>query len=696
MKSIKWSLLITLISTLTIIFVSTFLIVGYNLKLQAEKDYILLNKERTLTTASQYEAGLQDALEETKHLASMLSSLIKDQQGTREIFTSLGSDFKKNNPLFIGIGICLDAYVFDKKDAEYIGQKGYSATGRYTPYFTTKNGKVNYTGLENFETSDWFVVPYESQDNYITNPYNYSVDGEKVTMITLAAPIIVNGQSVGVVTTDIDLKQIIADITTINSDRNGYGILISDTQQILAHPDDSIVDTSIKDYDWLTAEELELLFKGKEIPSRITTSTYLNERAITYYYPLKIREGSYWILGTKIPLTELMSKERELLVTFSILSLVILCIVNLVVYFPTAGTAKAINILSGNLASISNGNFTIKFDEKYLTKKNELGVLARGSKALQEDLVKLFTQIHQSASDLEQVTKNLEKITDSYQHSAGEVAISMEQVALSTGEQAKEAEVLVQSAETFGAELDQTTQVFEQVYTATSAAGHLSQKGIQEVDLLSDATKNTQEKISQAGYYSNEIFQYANNAEEVIHLVDNISQQTNLLALNASIEAARAGESGRSFAVVAEEIRKLSDETAQATERTNALLKEIQNKARDVVNMNNSLQELSNDQNHIMKRTKGLFYDTRDALGSITTHVERASSSSDTMGEKQCQILDSINNLSAISEENSAVAEEVTATNQQQLVNIDQIKEETLQITNSAQDLLKQIEKYTF
>jgi methyl-accepting chemotaxis protein len=187
----------------------------------------------------------------------------------------------------------------------------------------------------------------------------------------------------------------------------------------------------------------------------------------------------------------------------------------------------------------------------------------------------------------------------------------------------------------------------------------------------------------------------AGKIEEVIGLVGDIAGQTNLLALNASIEAARAGEYGRGFSVVAEEVRLLADQSAEAVQRISGLIETIQHEVRHVVAQ--ITQQVATVNKGVTKGTE-----TNEALAEITKGVhEMAASTSEISGLVKEQLEEiqafsyQLGEVSAIAEETSAGTEEVTAATQEQTAVITEVKDLTIELEEQAKKLKESIKQFT-
>ena len=145
----------------------------------------------------------------------------------------------------------------------------------------------------------------------------------------------------------------------------------------------------------------------------------------------------------------------------------------------------------------------------------------------------------------------------------------------------------------------------------------------------------------------------------ITSIILNISSQTNLLALNASIEAARAGEAGKGFAVVADEIRKLADQTQQATENIAKILDELSINTNAVSEKVDDTVEISEKQKKLIELTRGKFIDIKDKMANLDKHIKYVNEKMVKIMESNNNIVEGVHTISAVSEEISASTHEV-------------------------------------
>ncbi|MGE5578126.1 MAG: methyl-accepting chemotaxis protein [Syntrophothermus sp.] len=338
---------------------------------------------------------------------------------------------------------------------------------------------------------------------------------------------------------------------------------------------------------------------------------------------------------------------------------------------------------------IARGNLAV---EQLTSKaKDETGSLA---KALNEMLVNLRSLVKRVVQSSEQVAVSSEELASSAQ-SVGQVtqqvAKTISQLAKGSDEQAKAAQETGKVVDTMSASIQQvatSSQKMAQDAAGVVTTGEEGQKavnqGINQMYALKDTVDKSAEAVKGLGERSQEI-------GRIVEVITNIADQTNLLALNAAIEAARAGEQGRGFAVVADEVRKLAEQSRQAAEQISALIREIQGEtAKAVATMESGTKEVAVGADMVAGTGKA-FETIVQAVRNVVAQIQEVSAATGQLAAGSQQVVRSVESIAAITEEAAAGAEEVSASAQEQTAAIEEIAASAESLARMAQELQKAV-----
>ncbi len=213
---------------------------------------------------------------------------------------------------------------------------------------------------------------------------------------------------------------------------------------------------------------------------------------------------------------------------------------------------------------------------------------------------------------------------------------------------------LIQNTKLYKNISSKTTDKTQNITSKTNDTYNLSEKEITTLNNNIMSMKNLKHKVQMIAELIIELTEHIKQTGSMVSAVETISEQTNMLALNAAVEAARAGEYGKGFAVVAGEIRKLADESKQATNKITSLISEIEqttsstimateDSAKEIENSINYANNLCNDYNIIVNNIKDLTVELNDIIASLSEQNIITSDIIETVGIMQNTVSDYIN-----------------------------------------------------
>ncbi len=249
-------------------------------------------------------------------------------------------------------------------------------------------------------------------------------------------------------------------------------------------------------------------------------------------------------------------------------------------------------------------------------------------------------------SAVEDVNETL-KMTESVNSAMNDIASGMDSVVNAIEQQTSQTKMIQETIDEVYGQTEQIVGFMDDIEVALGASVSAMNELTDTVDSAIDEVQEMKDAAETLKVRSEEV-------RGIVGVIVNISSQTNLLALNASIEAARAGEAGKGFAVVADEIRNLSEQTKKETDNIAVILNELNQDANLVTTKVQQNVELSNEENRLVKSVEEQFGIIRDKADILSDSIHSVEVKMSEMLDANTLIVDSINVLSAGSEEISA------------------------------------------
>nr|WP_040292516.1 methyl-accepting chemotaxis protein [Acetonema longum] len=360
-------------------------------------------------------------------------------------------------------------------------------------------------------------------------------------------------------------------------------------------------------------------------------------------------------------------------------------------FFAARSIARPVNQLAMMAQKVARGDLT---EQITVNRQDEIGQLAVAFNLMIEQLTSLIRQI---SSNAEQVAAASEELTASSEQSAqaaNQIAASINKVANGANEQLVAANESSSTVEQMSAGIQQvaanTNRVADQSAQAAVKAqegGQAVEKAVSQMRQIEDTVNTSAQVVAKLGERSKEIGQ-------IVDTISGIAGQTNLLALNAAIEAARAGEQGRGFAVVAEEVRKLAEQSQEAAKKIAELIGEIQgDTAKAVVAMNDGTREVKTGAEVV--NTAGIaFRQIVELVSQVSNQVTEISAAIQQMASGSQQIVGSVRKIDALSKTTAGETQGVSAATEEQLASMEEIAGSSQSLAQLAQDLRSAVDRF--
>ncbi len=488
----------------------------------------------------------------------------------------------------------------------------------------------------------WYKQAKAAGGPITTDPY-VSVTMQTL-VVTLADPVFVNGQFTGVVASNLALDKLIKDVLAIKVPGKGYAILVNQKGTIVAHPN--------KELNLKTTEEMS---------ADLTIGRLTNASKDLMPLELKIDgknkvlmaqsiDNTDWLLVMVMDKSVLEAPINKLLVTQSTIGLVILVIMALLTSWFVARQLNELGQIANALADIAegDGDLTRRLQVK---SQDEVGLLADKFNKFVDRLHNMVKNVHVVSLSLNDRANNAANAATQRSDRISKQQDEITMVATAVTEMASATAEIAGNAENTAKNANQSVELGAQGYKQM-------QQSKQSIDQLA-------KELSNAVSIIGELEVHAKDISTILSTIRDIAEQTNLLALNAAIEAARAGEQGRGFAVVADEVRVLS-------QRTHASTEEIQAKISGLQKVTGTAVDVMTESHKLVENSVEDVNQTGDSLHEISEAIK--------------QISDMATQIASAAEEQSLVTSDISS-------NSESVREVSDHLANDAQEAVIQAQE---
>lgn len=403
-------------------------------------------------------------------------------------------------------------------------------------------------------------------------------------------------------------------------------------------------------------------------------------------------EGRRWVAIACAPVSEVEAASSMLLKVMVGISIAVILIAAAIIVVVAKKLSDPIRTLRDECEVINSGD--LRQDKVTIDLNDELGDLAQGFNQMRKTMRGLLNNIRGQSERVASASEELTASAHQSAEAANQVAISITEIAAGVSEQSTEAasadKVVVSiadSADGIAAKADKMAEVSHGAVEKVGEGRSSIRDVVGHMNKINETTQTIQNSIQLLAKGSEEI-------QSIVEMISNIAGQTNLLALNAAIEAARAGEHGRGFAVVADEVRKLAEQSEQSSRKIADLV--TRNRAdmeKAVTAGEEGTASVANGMTAVQE-ADGVFEAISGSISSLADGVGEVSKSIREMANESQNMRASMDSIKGISKKNSDEAQTVSAATEEQSASMQEVAAASRELASLATDLQNAVGKF--
>ena len=381
-------------------------------------------------------------------------------------------------------------------------------------------------------------------------------------------------------------------------------------------------------------------------------------------------------------------KIRIVTITIVVIAFLIAMVIGGYLAYSFSLTIKKI---MDKLELAAGGDLTVHIDVK---SKDEFGRLAASTNGMIDNVKQL---IEKTKTVSERVDTSVSTVSDSAKQLLAEtqdITASIEAIEQGVVQQAEDSEHCLRQMDALSDKINIVSDNSDKIAKIADVTTGIVASGMASISELKINAGSTVEITHQV---IEEIAQLKESSKAIAKIVDainEIAEQTNLLSLNASIEAARAGEAGRGFAVVASEIRKLAEQSVNSANEIQKIIGTINDKTNDTVRIAKKAEDVVEVQGESLENAEKVFAQIQSRFEELLSNLNEITGGIDTIAEAKSVTIDSIQSISAVSEETAASSEEVTETANRQLGAVEGLNTAAEDLLTNARHLSEAIDLF--
>ena len=380
-----------------------------------------------------------------------------------------------------------------------------------------------------------------------------------------------------------------------------------------------------------------------------------------YYIPIMENGNSVGMVFAGMPQADAKAQINKIISLIAGIMVLFVFLFSASTILVVKSMARGLICGTSALEQVATGKLNVELNSKFAERKDEIGQISRAVQKLKQELTSVITEIMGNSKELHESSELLHEKTNASMEHINQIERAVDEIAQGAGSQAQETQSATEHVIAMGNMIEDTSKEITTLNENAKQIKTLGQDAVTTIEELQKINHKTKESIDVIYDQTNTTNTSAQRIKEATALITEIAEETNLLSLNASIEAARAGEQGRGFAVVAGQIQKLAEQSNESARQIEEIINSLLEDSGKAVETMESVKEIMDEQNINVQKTND---QVRQVIGQVDESIaaiDRIAQQSGKLNEARLVITDTVQNLTAVAEENAAGTQESAA-----------------------------------
>lgn len=526
---------------------------------------------------------------------------------------------------------------------------------------------------------EWFKGAVEQKGIHWTTPYVDTL--ENVSVVTLSAPLTTSkGELGGVICIDISLESIEKLIKEIKIGSAGEVILTDSARNIIMSKNNSELGKP------LNIKELNSVLGNKKSGAIDYTSNDIKKMAIFYQ---NNRTG--WNIVGSINYSEVNDSISPILNTILISGIIIVVIAIVTVYLLTKKMLNSIKIIKEDMEKVGEGDLTT---EVFIKSNDEVGLLSQTLNSAISNIRSLMKNINNASTNINEISMTIASTSEETTDCINEISKAISEVVVSTYKKSESVNIGLEKTNELSNDIEKISSAIEISKDGFIKLDNLNIKGLEKINELKLKTEDNKDAFKEVETTVREVNCDIEKIGSIVKSINGIASQTNLLALNASIEAARALSKGSGFSLVANEIKKLANQSNEAIEKILEHVNEIQIQSNESVNAVEFSILAVEEQEKAVIETEDIFYNINEEIKFINNEMKEIVTLNSEMLLAQGEIEKVMENIAVSSNETEKASEEISEYTKEQLTAFKEVSKTAEALNSLVEDFNIEVRKF--